>query len=162
MKKINTYKSGFGLIEIVIGVTILSGALFSFSLFYQKALQVGSQTTELVQASFLLEEGVEAVKIIRDEGWQANIANLTTGTPIYLSFVGGTWATSTTNVYIKEFERYFVVDDVYRDVNDDIAVSGVLDAGTKKITVTVNWWSNISNTTSTKTITTYITDLFGD
>jgi len=160
--KSNIHKKGFGLLEIVIGATVLSGALFAFSLFYQKALQAGNQTTELIQANFLLEEGVEAVKIIRDGGWQANIANLTTATPIHLSFIGGTWATSTTNVYTNGFERYFIVDDVYRDVNDDIAVSGILDVGTKKVSVTVNWWSNINNSTSTKTLATYITDLFGD
>lgn len=154
----NAYR-GFGLIEIVVGVAVLTSSLLGISLYYQQALGVSQRTGNFVRAGFLMEEGIEVAKFFRDTSW-TNISGLTPGATNYLSWTGSTWATSTVNAYVDGlFERTLVVDNVSRDSNDDIVSSGgTLDAGTKKATVTVSW--NEKGATTTKSVSTYLTNFF--
>jgi len=150
---------GFGLIEILVASAVLSVVLVAVSGFYQTSLNVSQTTGERITAAFLLEEGLEAVKIMRDDSW-SDITNLTTGTPLYYNWTGTTWATTTTNIFIDGlYERSFVVDDVYRDANDDIVFSGgTLDTGIKQVTVSVAWTRK--GATTTRSISSYVADLF--
>ena len=151
--------TGFGLIEIIAGTAIISVALVSLVTISQMSLSVSSETTSIVQASFLLEEGAEAIKILRDSGW-GNIDSLSKGVPYYFEFSDSKWGTTTVNNYIDgKFERSFVVDGVWRDINDDISSSGVFDHNTNKISVYVSWSGR--NGTTTKEIIFYVTNIFG-
>lgn len=154
-----TTSTGFGLIEIVVGSAIFALSILGISSYYQQALQVSQKTGKFVQAGFLLEEGMEIAKYFRGTSW-TNISGLTSGTTYYLSWNGSTWATSTTNIFVDGvFERTFIIDNVNRDSNDDIVSSGgTLDAGTKKATISVSW--NERGATTTKTISTYLTNFF--
>jgi len=154
-----SYTHGFGLIEILVASAVLSVVLVAVSGFYQTALNVSQTTGERITAAFLLEEGMEAVKIIRDDSW-SDIANLATDTSLYYNWTGITWATTTTNTFIDGlYERSFVVEDVYRDANDDIVFSGgTLDASIKRITVSVAW--SRKGATTTRSISSYIANLF--
>src|SRR3989344_5241776 len=136
-----TAQCGFGLIEIVIGSAIFALSILGISSYYQQALQVSQKTGKFVQAGFLLEEGMEIATY-------------------YLSWNGSSWATSTTNTFIEGiFERTLIIDNVSRDSSDDIVSSGgTLDVGTKKATVSVSW--NERGATTTKTISTYLTNFF--
>ncbi|KKR45209.1 MAG: hypothetical protein UT80_C0041G0014 [Parcubacteria group bacterium GW2011_GWC1_40_13] len=160
LNKFHKSKSkGFGLIEIIIGSAILTVSLIAISTYFQKSLQLSQDSGKTVQAGFLLEEGVEVVKFFRDTSW-VNISGLTAGTSYYLQFDGTKWATTSSNVFVDGiFERKFVVDNVSRDANDDIVSSGgTNDADTKKATVSVSWLGR--NGTTTKSISTYITNIF--
>jgi len=150
---------GFGLIEIIIGSAILTISLIAISTYFQKSLQLNQDSGKTVQASFLLEEGIETVKFFRNISWQ-NISGLTAGTSYYLQFDGTKWATTSSNVFVDGvFERKFAIDNVSRDVNDDIVSSGgTNDADTKKATVLVSWLTRSG--TTTKSISTYITNIF--
>jgi Tfp pilus assembly protein PilV len=154
-------KSGFGLLEVVIGVAIISITLFGLMAVSRTALRIVDGAAQNVQAGFLLEEGVEAIKIMRDSGWSANISTLSAGAPHYFNFDGSTWRATTSNIFIDGvFERSFIIENVYRDGDDDIAASGTLDQDTKKISVSVSW--NKRTGTTTKTISTYIANLFNN
>lgn len=158
-KKTSKYKEGFGLLEVVIGITIISISIFSLIAVAQITSRVSNQNSRSIKASFLLEEGLEAVKTIRDSGWTANIDSLSIGTDYYLEFNGTNWQTTGSNVFIDNvFERKFVVGDVYRDANDDIVSAGTLDLNAKKLTVFVSWRER--SATTTKNISTYITNFF--
>lgn len=150
---------GFGLIEIIIGSAILTVSLVATSTYFQKTLQLNQDSGKTVQASFLLEEGIEAVKFFRDSSW-TNISGLTAGTYYFLQFDGTKWATTSSNIFVDNaFERKFVLNNVSRDANDDIVASGgTNDPETKKVTVSVSWLGR--NGTTTKTISTYITNIF--
>ncbi len=153
---------GFGLLEIAIGVSIISLSIFSLTAVSKLALKLTEESARNTQASFLLEEGVEALKILRDSSWSINIASLAPGTVYYLSFVNHNWQTTSINIYIDGiFERSFVLQNVNRDINDDIVSSGgILDPDTKKITVSVSWLSR--NGTTTQGVSAYITNLFNN
>jgi len=148
-------------VEIVIGVAIISASLFSLAAVAEISLRLTRISRENIKASFLLEEGVEAIKFLRDSGWSANIVSLTTGASYYLNFNGTSWEAASVNSPIDGvFERSFVIEDVYRDASDDIAESGVLDPDTKKVSVFVLW--NTQTGTVAKSISTYITNIFNN
>lgn len=150
---------GFGIIEIVIVTTIISVAFLTMMSTASMSLRTSEKNTLELKANFLLEESAEAVKIMRDNDWQTNIASLSAGTDYFLEFDGTTWLANVSNVLIDGvFERKFIINDVYRDANDDISSSGVLDQNTKKITVYVSWSKNGS--TVLKLISFYISNIF--
>lgn len=162
MKKGNyNKKTGFGILEIVIGVSIISISLFGLIAVSQFSLRAINESSKNIKAAFLLEEGIEAIRILRDSSWQTDIASLTSGTTYYLDFDGTTWNSTTINIYIDDlFERNFVINDIYRDANDDISETGTLDSNTKKVTVSVSWLR--STGTTTKIVSTYIANLFNN
>ena len=161
MKKHFYFNRGFGLVEVVISVSIISLSILGVMLVAQISQKVISESTRKVQAAFLAEEGIEAIKSMRDRSWQTDISLLNVGSDYYLSFNGAAWVSTTTNAYLNNiFERKFVVNNVYRNVSDDIAESGTFDPDTKKITVSVSWFNR--NSTTTSSVSTYIANLYSN
>lgn len=158
--------TGFSLIEIILAASILSMFMMSIMLYYKKILDVSENTTRYIQSGFLLEEGVEAVKLIRDMSWATGIAPLSTTTTYYLSWSGTTWTSTTTPGKIENiFVRTFTVGDVYRDASDDIVANqalGTFGTSSKKIIFSVAWQSKGSRATTTKVAETYIMNLFNN
>lgn len=158
--KKSSNKKGFTLVEVLVGATIISLTTFSLVSAGAKGVELSLRAMRQTQASYLLEEGAEAVKSIRDSAW-SNISGLTVGTTYYLSYNTSTnvWSLSTTPSTIDSiFTRTIVVSAVNRDSNDDISSSGTTDAYTKKVDVTVSWTS--ASGTVSKTLSLYISDIF--
>lgn len=158
----NNFKKikGFAIVEILIASTVISVALISLTLATQKAVDLSSISIEKMQSAFLLSEGAEAVKLIRDNDW-SSISTLQEDTTYYLSWSGSSWATTTTPVAsISGFTRVLTVSDVYRDGSDDIDPdnSGSVDPDTKLITITVSW--NSGGDAFSETLPLYLTNLF--
>lgn len=150
---------GFGLIEIVVSIAIISSVLGAAFYFYREAIIVNQRTTVLVQTNMLLVEGIEVVKYLRDESWSANIATLATDTPHYLVFTSGDWEVVATSTPVDTvFTRWFVLEDVYRDGSDDIAASGTYDPNTLLVTMYV--MAMEKGATTTESVATYITNIF--
>lgn len=152
-------KGGFALIEALVAsavlVVVLAGAIGALLL----STRSGSGIGERLEATFLADEGIEALRIMRDSSWSANIESLASNTKFYLEWNGTMWVATTTNTYIDgAFERSVVLYDVYRDSNQTIAGSGDLDGDTRKVTVTVSWMADAA--TSTRSLSAYITNLF--
>jgi hypothetical protein len=150
----------FGLVEVVIAISIFTTAFLSLSVTYQYYLRHALANETTVKGAFLLEEGIEAIKIMRDNGWTSKIASLTVNQTYYLYFNNTTWVSTTTAETIGDFSRSFKLAPVYRDGNSDIASSGTLDSNIKKATVTLSWFD--AGTTTVKSMTTYITNLFSN
>ena len=158
MMKKNHHNKGFGLAEIVVGSALISLVLFGLSFAFQASLRLSRETGQRIQAQFLAEEGLEAARIIRDQSW-AGIGVLSTTTIYYLDFAGGSWGATTSSSMIEGmFERRLLVEDVFRDANDDIASSGTYDPNIKKIRVVVSW--AVGQASSTSEVATYLTNIF--
>lgn len=158
MKLFSKNKMGIGAVEIVIGSAIISLVLLSVGSAFNSSLKGSRAVAKKTQANFLAQEGIEAVRIFRDNGWQ-NVSNLSDGGNYYLAWSAGAWATTTNNVFIDgTFERKFTVLNAYRDGNDDIAQSGTIDPNTKKVTVSVSWREGLS--TTTESISAYLINIF--
>lgn len=156
-------RRGFGLVEVVIGSAVLSVALLGISGFFQTVLRASRVTESAVQGDYLLEEGMEAVKIFRDRSYTSNIKNMSTTTTYYFSWSGTNWATTTTQTIIdSKYERKLTFEDVRRDsITKDISDTGVYDPDVKLVTVSVAWWTPVVGTT-TRSIQTYIVNLFNN
>ena len=150
---------GFGLIEVVFGSAIISLTLFGILSVAKNSLRVTDYALRSAQSGYLILEGAEAVRAMRDVNW-INISGLTTATTYYLTFSTETnrFATTSVNTLVDGiFERSFTLADVFRNGSDDIASSGTNDPGTKKITVNVSWFNR--NSTTTKTVDFYLTNI---
>ncbi len=149
---------GFMTVEVLVAVSIITVSVLAATAVAQKAISVSRQALHFSQANFLLEEGAEATRIVRDNGW-SGISSLTAGTNYYPTFTGGTWTLSASSNTVGIFTRTVVITAVNRDNSTkDIASVGTNDAGTKLVTVTVSWVEG--TTTVTKTLAFYISDIF--
>ncbi len=152
-------KIGFGVIEAIVAISIISVfaiIIISVNSFY---LNMAIKSRNSISASFILEEGVEAIKSMRDHSWQNNIENLNTSTDYYLLFDNNLWSSVESVQMEGIFERKFQIFDVYRDANGDIVSSGgSLDPGTKLVLVSVSWQDKYGE--NSKSVKTYITKIF--
>ncbi len=157
-----TAQQGFGLVEILVSVVIISLTLASIYSAVVQTIRISSENTKKIKATFLAEETIEALRLLRDTSWSSNISSLATdGTNYYLAWSGGTWTTTTTNTPIDAiFERKFTLNEVNRDGNDDIVTSGgTPDASTRLVTARVTWGSDPNQEAL---LVTYITDIFAN
>jgi Tfp pilus assembly protein PilV len=154
-KKNNT---GFFLIEAIIASAIISTTLVIMLGVMSNVVGVSATALQKTQASYLLEEGVEAAKILRNQSW-TNITTLTPGTTYYLVWSGSAWSYTQTVQTTGIFTRSIAVATVSRDGSDNITTSGgTVDSGTLKMTITVTWKSQ-TGTTNTETLPFYITSI---
>ena len=156
--------SGFGMVEILVAVFIFSLILGSLIAATNTYLSSAADNLKSTEAAYLAEEGVEAVKIIRDTGWN-NITAIPESVDYYLYFdnsssTNNMWnATSTFSQSNSVFVRSFQLHSVYRDSNGRIVDNGgTLDPNSKKVSVFVSWSSRQG--TTTKNLSAYITNIF--
>lgn len=158
-----SFSRGIELIEVAIGASIILIGVLALISTYNTYVSFSVANSKNIQAALLVNEGFEAVKFIRDSGWNSKIASLSLNTAYYLNWNGTTWTLTTTpQPFIDTiFWRTLTFSSVNRDANNDIASSGgTLDSNTKKVTVSVAF--RTSSGTTTKTASTYITNLLGN
>lgn len=162
MLKVKTNK-GVGLVEVMIGIAIVVGATLASFVYFALAIKVARQSAETVQAALLVEEGMEAVRAIRDNGYSTHIAVIPTETNRYLFFSGSQWqATTTPSVIEGIFTRTLVFSEVRRDSTDDIVISGgTVDPDIVKVRVVVTW-EDESGGTKDLEASTYIANVHGE
>ena len=156
---------GFTLVEVLIACFIISMTTLALMSAASKGIELSNRALRQAQASMITEEGVEAVKIIRDTNWDT-ISSLSLNTEYYLSFdtSSNTWSLGTTpsidpmTPIDGKFTRVVVFSEVLRDDNDNINSTGTLDEGTIRVEVRTSWPS--SGETISKSITFYISDIF--
>ncbi len=149
---------GFGLIELIVAISVVFVMVVSVVGAYVFFINTAYKNTKITKATFLLEEGLEAVRSIRDTDW-GTFSNISTSTNLFLTFDNG-WKISNDDIYLDSlFERKIVLSDVYRDENDGVVDSGgTFDAGTRKVDVFVSWRN--PNATTTVSASEYLTNLF--
>lgn len=156
--KKNKKNYGFMMVEVMIVVSIITVTVLAAMTVAQKSIYVSRQALHTSQASFLLEEGAEVVRILRDNAW-TNISDLTVANSYYPVFSGGNWSLSSTLSTVGIFTRAVTIANVGRDgTTGDIGGGGSNDPGTKLITITVSWPEG--GNTITKTMQFYIMDIF--
>ncbi len=134
---------GMTLVEVVIAASIILGAVLALLAVHSLYIKTALANADRIKSVLLAEEGLEDIRFLRDSSWSVNIANL-----------------SATSTVIDNFIRTITLSPVYRDANSDIASSGTSDSNTKLVTSSVSWWAG--SATSTKSLSTYITNLYGN
>jgi len=160
MKNFKKISGGFMMVEVIVAISIIVVSVLAAMSVTQKSIFVSRQALHVKEASFLLEEGAESVRIIRDNSWN-NISALNVGTDYYIIFLGQTWTLSSTPSSVGIFTRKVNILNVNRNVStDDIANLGTYDPGTKLTTITVSWVDG--GETLSKTLSFYIMDIFSE
>ncbi len=153
-------QKGVSIIEVVIASAIISVFIITVSSVYTSLMQLSFANINKTQAIFLLDEGLESLKVMRSYSW-STIASSTPNTDYYLIWQNNRWQATTTKVIIDgTFTRKFKVRDVYRDVNtlNIVYTGGVSDINSKIIDLQVSW--NDRDATNTKEISFYIFNLY--
>jgi len=128
---------GYSIVELILAMglaTIIFPAILSGIV---TTRQSKPQQIQLNQAQSLLTEAQEAVRSVRNNGWNIFAVNGT-----YHPVVNGTsWSLSSGSEVINGITRQIVVASVYRNSTTGAIVSsgGILDPSTKLVTLTVSW-----------------------
>lgn len=156
-RKLNT---GLTLVEVLVATTIILIFIIAMTGVHSLYLRTALKNGNVIQATYLAEEGIEAVRFLRDSSWSTNIAPLTLDTNYGAVFNGSTWQTSPTDMTIDGvFVRTLTFSAVYRDSSQDIVDSGgTLDPNTLKVTSTVTLATPGAGIN--KVISTYLTNIF--
>ncbi len=155
-------RNGFSLVEVLVATSVILIFLASLIGAYNTYLHISLSNIREVKATFLTEETIEAVKILRDDSWSNFVLPLTAEVPYRLTWNGSSWRATTTNTFIDStFDRTFTLSSVSRDSQSEIVTSGgTVDPNTKKISVSVSWFE--SGATTTKILESYVTNLFSN
>lgn len=154
---------GIGLIEIIVGIGVIAVALGGIIAAFTLYFRAGTGNTDTIEAAYLLEEGVEALRYLRGNSWSANIVPLSTSTAYFLVLSGGTWKATTSDMLIDNvFRRSVTLNDVFRrEIDDDIIASTspdtkYFDPDIKHVIISVE----NASTSDIMTAETYLTNLF--
>lgn len=145
------------MVEVIIVVSVIVASTLAALAVTQKSISLSRQSTNQAQAAFLLEEGAEGVRIIRDNAW-SGISSSAVDTDYYLLFSSGTWTLSSSPSTVGIFTRKVVFSNAYRDGSQDLASSGTSDDQARLVTITVDWLEGTK--TMSKTLQFYIMDIF--
>lgn len=136
------YIKGQLLIELIIAIALTSVLLPAFITGFVASREGKNQTDQRLEASNFLKESEEAVRVVRENGWN----NLSEGI-YHPEILGSTWVLVTNPENINGFTRQIEIFSVNRNnLTGDITESGgILDPSTKKIVSTVSWGAPIAS-----------------
>lgn len=148
------------MVEVIIASAIMGSVIIGIINAYRSLVDISLQNTEKIQSTFLIEEGVEAVRVMRDTSW-SNIASSTVGTTYYLKWRNGNWTATTTPQIVDIFTRTIVYSNAYRDGSFNLVESGgTADTNSRKATVSVAWPGQAG--TTTRSVDLYIFKTFNN
>ena len=161
IKKIQN--KGISLVEVVMGTAIILAITVGFVSISITFIKSTSNSIYNTKAVFLSEEGIEAMKTLRDLSWNSNIANLSVNTNYYIYFdnVNNLWKITTNPQPFIEglFERKISIQNVPRDGSGRIGL-GTNDLNTRLVSVSLSWFDRNLRATTTDTMKSYLMNLF--
>lgn len=128
------------MVEIVLAIalsTIFFLAIYEIILFSNK---ITANNLRSVEATHFAAEAIEAVRLIRNNGWSTYIDVIPNSTTYYITMVGDQWTLTTVAPPVLNgiFTRSVTFYEVQRDANGDIGV-GAVDTKTRRVVSMVSW-----------------------
>jgi len=132
----NSY-SGFSLIEIILAIAIFMVLAVTGITTILHSFSVNKLGEEQTNADLYAQEGLEAVRSIKNQNWTNLSADVSTKG---LQSSSGFWEFNETEDVKDKYTRQILISSVNRDVNGEITQSGgTLDIDTLKVTSSVAW-----------------------
>ena len=127
------------IVEVVISIAVIVTVGIASTAVWSSYIKTTRSSGGLAQGGMLTDEAGEALTLLRDQSWKANIAPLTLGSTYYIYWNGTSYSTSTTAVAVQSnYYVKFVLSAVGRDASSNIVASGgTNDPNTLKATLTV-------------------------
>lgn len=125
---------GFSIVEVVVAAAIFVATVTIFAVSFDVLSGLSDRTEEKTKAALLLEEGAEAVLLLRDRGWDEHIAGLDTGTEYSLYWDGSDYQTTVEEeVILEQYVRTITLEPAYRNGSGVYSESGVEDENTRRV-----------------------------
>ncbi len=125
------------MVEILVAAGIFVTAVSVFLVSFGFLDDLSRHAADRTQAALLLEEGAEAVLLLRDLGWEDNVAALAEATPYSLYWDGAEYRVAEGEVAIGSYLRQITFFPAYRDGTDSYSDSGTLDPDTKRVLIEI-------------------------
>lgn len=157
-----TNSRGMSILEILIGCTIITIGILALINTYGVYVNYSLSHDQKVEATFLLEEGIEAVSLLRDQDWGDYITPLSTSATTSIAWNGSAWRATTTpervdGIYLREIR----MDQVKRTNGViDTSGSGTVDTDSKLVTVYVSYRQG--NATTTISMSKYLVNIYNN
>jgi len=155
-------RRGFSLVELLIAISISAIILVGMTQIVAVAVDTTERERHAVEALNLAEEGLEALRAMRNASWSSNIQPLANGVNYYPIVSGDNWSMTSVDpgLILGQYDRKILLTEVLRDASDNIGVSGAIDPNTRQITMTVGWRER--SATTTVVLETYLTNFLGN
>lgn len=150
-------KFGQSLVELLLIIGLSAIVLPSLITGLVSSRNGRPQQNQRLQATTLMKETVEAVRNVREKGWNSFAVNGTYHPVISSS----AWSLATGSAVLNGFTQQLVISDVSRNSSGVIVTTGgTVDPSTKKVVVTISWTSpNVSSVSSTLYLTRYLDNI---
>jgi len=132
-------QAGYSLVELILAIGLFGILVTILFTGFITSTEGRPQQEHRFIATSLFQETVEALRIVREQGWDM----VKTNGIYYPAQTATSWellpGLETIDPDIN-LTRFLEIDDVYRDENGNIVTSGgSLDLSTKKVTITIAW-----------------------
>jgi len=150
-------QQGALLLEIVLAIALATLLIPAFVSGIISSTQGEVQIRQRTKATLLLKEAEEAVKVVREKGWDAFVPDGT----YHPEIVSGSWSLILDAETIDGFYRQIEILPVYRNENGVIVqAGGSIDPSSKLIRTTISWSDPYSSSTSNEIyITRYLDNM---
>lgn len=129
---------GFSIIEIIVACAIFLGTMAAFVAASEILRDISARAEDKTQAAVLLEEGAEAILLLRDLGFAANFGSLTLESPYSLSWDGDSYVLTDSDVTIGgSYIRRVTFFEVERDAGGTFSASGTVDPDSLKAEIEI-------------------------
>lgn len=148
-QSIQSNKQGQSIIELMLVIFLMIILLPVILYGFMNTRSGKAQQQQRIKAIALLKQAGEAVRTVRESGWN----NLPENGNYYAFPTETTWSLikinpPETTALINDLNEQINLSDVYRNANGSIAQSGVFDPSTKKVTITISWSTPIPSSVS--------------
>lgn len=135
-------KAGQALVELLVAIGLTAILLPTLLTALVASRSGKAQETQRLQAIALLREAEEAVRSVREQGWNSFAVNGI----FHPQIAGSSWTLASGPQTINGFTRQVVISNVQRDSNGTIVESGgIVDTSTKKVVSTVSWSTPVAS-----------------
>ena len=150
--------SGLSIVEIIIVIAVIFASFTGLLQLSTLEARTQNLARQEAKAYILAREVLEAVRFVRDEGWDT-FAALSFDTVYYPVISGSRWTLSVSDPgLIDGYARWAEFHEVFRDDStDDIDPAGLPDSDTRHAEISVSWTAQ-GGATRTITVETYLTN----
>jgi len=129
-------QKGQSLIEAIIVMGLCAIILPALLTGLMSSREGKAQQQQRMQAVYVLNETVDAIRSVRERSWEAFAINGTYHTATF----SGTWILSPGSTTIDGFTQQITIGDINRDSSGMIVESGgALDPSSKKVDISISW-----------------------
>lgn len=147
-------RDGQALVELLVAFAFASVLLPGLLTGLVASREGKAQQIQRLEATGLLREAQEALRVVRETNWSM----ISTNGTYHPQDSGTTWTLSAGSESINGYTRQIIISDTFRDSNGNIIPSGGMnDPSTKKAVLSVSWGTPYpSEVTSTIYLTRYL------